>query len=184
MAKTLIVDLCKDKNSLHYDEFVKPVEDIVEPNSRYSTVHFKELPKEDLKQYKKIILCGVALKDFEYINNIEHFKNLKQTSSCILGICAGAHVIGKLYDCPMEEGKEIGLIKIDIKKQDKILQSTNLSEIYSLHSLYINPSNDFEIIATSSNYPQILKHKKKNIYAILFHPEVRNKEIITNFINL
>ena len=35
---------------------------------------------------------------------------------------------------------------------------------------------------TKSKIPQAIKHKEKKIYGVLFHPEVRNKELILNFV--
>jgi GMP synthase (glutamine-hydrolysing) len=182
--KTLIIDLCNHKNSLHHDEFVKPIEDIVEQTSKFKTTHFTDLKDENFNNYKKIILCGVALKDYEYLNHIEKFTPLKQTSADILGICAGAHILGLLYDSKLKQGEEIGLIDIKITKQNKLFDNIILQQTYALHSSYIEPSKEFETLAKSKLFTQISKHKNKNIYAILFHPEVRNKKIITNFLRL
>ena len=42
---------------------------------------------------------------------------------------------------------------------------------------------DFEIFA-GNKISQGIKHKKKRIYGVLFHPEVRQKDMILNFCNL
>jgi GMP synthase (glutamine-hydrolysing) len=55
---------------------------------------------------------------------------------------------------------------------------------YSLHSYCNEPSEDFEVWAKSTKCVQIIKHKIKPIYGVLFHPEVRNPEIIKHFILL
>jgi GMP synthase (glutamine-hydrolysing) len=53
---------------------------------------------------------------------------------------------------------------------------------YELHNYKINPSNTFEILARSKKCIQGIKHKEKEIYGLLFHPEVRNKDIIRRFV--
>ena len=40
------------------------------------------------------------------------------------------------------------------------------------------------LLAESSKCIQAVKHKEKNIYGVLFHPEVRNQEILKKFIQL
>jgi len=54
---------------------------------------------------------------------------------------------------------------------------------YALHGQYAE-SEEFEISAYSSSCIQAIKHKTKPLYGTLFHPEVRNKNIIINFCKL
>ena len=37
---------------------------------------------------------------------------------------------------------------------------------------------------TSGEEAEIIKHKEKETYGVIFHPEVRNKEIIKKFLEL
>ena len=43
--------------------------------------------------------------------------------------------------------------------------------------------DNFNILA-ETNSIQAIKHKEKPFYGIMFHPEVRNEEIVKNFISL
>ena len=55
------------------------------------------------------------------------------------------------------------------------------NEVYHLHNSYVDFSGlDFEVF-TDGKVSQAVKHKKKNIYGVLFHPEVRGKDLIRNF---
>lgn len=193
MNKILIIDLCNDENSLHFKEFVQPVIDILRKQcversktnesvvkKNYEVQHFKKLNL--MESFEKIILCGVALKDFEYQKNLEIFKILKDFQGDVLGICAGAQIIGQLFGGSLKEGQEIGLIDLNILKEDKIFNGVDLSEVYCLHNKCLDSLEEFEILATSRNYVQVFKHN--NFYGVLFHPEVRNKSLIKNFINL
>ena len=52
------------------------------------------------------------------------------------------------------------------------------------HSIQYNfyvLSDEFDVLAESKYCPQAIKHKEKPYFAVLFHPEVRNKKIIENF---
>jgi GMP synthase-like glutamine amidotransferase len=48
----------------------------------------------------------------------------------------------------------------------------------------IKPSNDFFVLAKSQKCVQAIQHKIKPLFGVMFHPEVRNPEIIEKFLNL
>jgi GMP synthase (glutamine-hydrolysing) len=55
---------------------------------------------------------------------------------------------------------------------------------YVLHNFSVESSETFETLAQSAKCLQAVKYKQKNIYGILFHPEVRNQEVLKQFIKL
>ena len=59
-------------------------------------------------------------------------------------------------------------------------------EVYELHNYSIKDTTSlrklFEVFSPGSI--DAIKHKKKEIYAVLFHPEVRQKDLIRNFIRI
>lgn len=180
--KVLIIDMSYERNSLWKVEFVSPIEDILKKiRVNYEIIHFLEIDLDVVKKYDKIILSGVALKDFEYVNHLEKFDWISEIKKPILGICAGAQIIGLIFGSELRKGEEIGLQKPKILKSDKILKEVNLNEIYCLHNSYVEVPIGFELLV-KTKYPQIFK--KGEIYGVLFHPEVRNKELIENFVNL
>ena len=157
----LIVNICSEK--LHYYEFVKPIEDILKNKDiKFFTRHYKKIMEKNLKKADKIIICGTTLKDNKFLKNVKKFNWIKSSKKPILGICGGAHIIGLVSGYELKEKKEIGFKKIQIKN---FLGINDEREVYHLHQFYV--------------LPEIYKNKK--IYATLFHPEVRNKEIIANF---
>lgn len=177
--RTLIIDLCYEENSLHFKEFVQPVIDIVQKD--FEVIYFKKLNEINLNDFNKIILCGVALKDFEYNNHLKLFEVLKEFKGDVLGICAGAQIIGQLFGAKLKQGQEIGLIDLQVLKEDKIFDGVDLSEVYCLHNSCLENLDAFEILAKSKNFAQVFK--KERFYGVVFHPEVRNKKLIYNFIN-
>jgi GMP synthase-like glutamine amidotransferase len=75
---------------------------------------------------------------------------------------------------------EIGMTQITTLKENPLFSGN--FKAYSLHSYCIASSGDFEVWAKSAKCIQIIKHKIKPIYGMLFHPEVRNQEMLKRFI--
>ena len=186
----LIINICKEK--LHYFEFVKPILDILDSNGvKYLVKDYMDLSNNDLNKCEKVIICGTSLFDNEFIQNIDNFKWIVNFDKPVLGICGGMQVIGKLLGGRLgkeaEEGKsflkkktEIGFFRENFKKY--FLGLSGEQEVYHLHNNYIDflKLKSFEIYS-GENISQAVKHMEKDIYGVLFHPEVRNKDLIIKF---
>lgn len=160
----LLINICKEK--LHFYEFVKPVGDILIKNKIKGFIkHYTCLTKKDLEKANKIIICGTSLKDNGFLDDIKDFSWIKDYDKPILGVCGGAHVIGLTFGNKLKKQKEIGLKEINIEQE--FLGVEGKKQVFHLNQFYA--------------LPKIFNQKK--IYATLFHPEVRNKEIIVNFCN-
>lgn len=158
----LLIDICKEP--LHRYEFVNPIEDILKKNNfKYTTKHYLNVSMNDISKADKIIICGTSLKDNDFINNLDTFSWIKSYKKPILGICGGSHIIGLVLGKKIRKNKEIGFKRIKIEKE--FLGIKGEIEPYYLHQLQVLPEIFHE----------------KNIYATLFHPEVRNQEMIINF---
>lgn len=159
----LIINICKEK--LHEFEFVKPIENILRDNNiKYFVKHYKNANDKDINKSDKIIICGTSLKDNDFLENVNKFEWLKDFEKPVFGICGGAHIIGLIFGYKIRKEQEIGLKKIVIKD---FLGINGEKNVYHLHNLRV--------------LPELWKHKTEPIYATLFHPEVRNKEVIVNF---
>ena len=56
-------------------------------------------------------------------------------------------------------------------------------QAYYLHQIGISRiGKNLERLSNENHKNSVLKHKTRPIYATLFHPEVRNKKVISNFI--
>lgn len=176
----LVVNVCSDK--LSYFEFVKPVEDILKKATvDFFTRDFLSVNRRDISRTEKVIICGTALKDFKYLDNIDKFAWINETSMPILGICAGMQILARLFNNDVIEKTRIGRYRV------KIIRKNSLSpkdEFYSyfLNSKAVEPNEDFEAIGESGDLQCMVKHKRERFYGCLFHPEVLNPEIITNFL--
>ena len=165
----------------HYLEFVKPIEDILKGNKiKFKSTHYKKMNKKFISKSDKIIICGTSLKDSIFLENLALFSWIKEFNKPILGICGGMHILGLTFDGILKKQQEIGLIDINFNK--KFLGKYGKIQVYELHN-YFMKSDEFEVFAYSENCPQAIKHKQKPFFGVLFHPEVRNKDIIVNFAN-
>jgi GMP synthase-like glutamine amidotransferase len=174
----LIISTCKEK--LHEMEFVRPIEDILkEKGVKFFTRHYKDVKKGDLLNTDKIIICGTSLMDNEFINDINYFNFIKSFNKPILGICAGMQIISLVFGGKIKEKQEIGFYKENFVKEFFGLKGEQ--EVYHLHNNYISVPSCFGIYAESGSVAQAIKHKDKEIYGVLFHPEVRNHKLIENF---
>ena len=176
----LIVDMNWKQDSLGYYEFVLPIVAVAKKISDFSIKHYIELTNQDLNKCSCIILSGTALKDISTLNNIEKFQWLKETEKPVLGICAGMETIGVVFGARLIKCLEIGMTPI-ISLKDNPLFSEDF-KAYSLHSYCVEASEEFEVWAKSDKCIQVIKHKTRPIYGTLFHPEVRNQELIKRFI--
>jgi GMP synthase-like glutamine amidotransferase len=164
----------------HYYEFVKPIEDILRANHiSFISKHYKHLSEIDITNAKKIIICGTSLKDNTFLNDLSYFQWIPPYKGNILGICGGMHLLGLIYNESLEKKQEIGLHRINLKTS--FFGEKEEIEVYELHNYCLKPST-FSILAHSKKCPQIIKHPKKPHYGVLFHPEVRNKQLIASFL--
>jgi GMP synthase (glutamine-hydrolysing) len=167
---------------LHDLEFVKPIEDVLKRNKfEFISAHYSKINQELLKTADKIIISGTSLKDNTYLDSINEFNWIEEFDKPILGICAGMHILGLVYNGKIKKCQEIGLTKIIFNYDFLGFQGEHL--VYELHNLNVE-SSSFSTASLSDISIQAIKHKKKAFFGVQFHPEVRNKNLITNFANL
>lgn len=170
------------KDSLGYYEFVLPLVAVAEKMSNCKIKHFLEVTNQDLSECTVVFLSGTTLKDTATLGYPEKFQWLKETEKAVFGICAGMEIMGVVFGARLSKCLEIGMTQI-ISQKDNPFFSADF-KAYSLHSYCVETSEEFEVWAKSSKCIQVIKHKKKPIYGVLFHPEVRNQELIKRFIEL
>ena len=176
----LVVDMNSIENPFGFHEFVLPIVSIAEELEKCDVKHYLEVNEKSLKSYDKIILSGSALKDTVTLSQTALFTWIKGCGKPVLGICAGMQTIGLVFGGRMEKCREIGMTEIKTSKENLLFSST--FNVYALHNYALVPSAEFEVLAESANCVHAIKHKQKDVYGVLFHPEVRNKEVVERFI--
>ncbi len=206
----LICNLCSSRYPLSVAEYVKPVENIVKKAGfGFKTLHYSEidaaLTRGDLPDISAIILCGTALKDNEFAEsmgdagNADKFRFIRDASGKdipILGIGSGFRVLAEIAGAAVigERDLRIGMTKAKVVKTtgtaEKIFENRDNFEVYELHKNAVTLPDCFEALAVADvdggngENGRILaaKHRDKEIYGVLFHPEVRNEYVVGNFL--
>jgi len=185
----LIINICNEE--MHYYEFVKPIEDVIlNANKEFITKHYKKdyssimsIINDNLSSCDRIIIAGTSLKDMDYSKDLSKFEFLKSYTKPILAICGGMQILCMLHECKLIKGGEIGLKNTFFDKN--YLGITGSREVYTLHNMAIKEDSSLNKsfnIFSRTNYVQAVMHKKLPHYGLLFHPEVRNKDLIVNFL--
>ncbi|WOF16229.1 hypothetical protein F1737_05655 [Methanoplanus sp. FWC-SCC4] len=179
----LIIDLCRKPDSLSKTEFVNPVAEIVDScGVIFKIMHYKEISCEDINKADGAILCGTALKDNEFLNDIKLFDWIKTINIPVMGVCAGIQVISGVFGGKVVKDKKIGMTKVSCVADDPVISKKEEFEAYELHNYSVTVPDCFIEIARSDDGIQAIKHKEKSVYGVVFHPEVRNEWVLKNFI--
>lgn len=165
--KLLIINTCSNK--LNEREFVLPFE-----SKNTKTNHYSDL--RDLEWADKVLITGTAIADNDYLKDLDKFDWLKTIEKPIMGICSGAQIIASVFGGKVIKNKEIGMV--DIRGN---LFGQESFRAYSLHRNGISNLSNFEVLAKSKDSIHAIKHKNKEIYGVVFHPEVRNRWVIEKF---
>jgi GMP synthase-like glutamine amidotransferase len=178
----LVVDMNWKRDSLALNEFVSPIVSVVQPLEDCEVKNFLDIETRELEVYSKIILSGTMLKDHATLKQVDKFNWISTFDKPIMGICAGMQTIALVFGATLTNCLQIGITEISTLKQNPLFQGD--FRAYTLHNYSVAPSQTFETLAESTKCIQAIKHKQKNIYGVLFHPEVRNQEILKRFIQL
>ena len=178
----LVVDMGWKRDSLAFNEFVLPIVSVVERFEECDVKHFLDIEPSKLGSYSKIVLSGTALKDHATLKQADKFDWIKTFKNPLLGICAGMQTIGLVFGVPLTPCLQVGMIEIETLTDNPLFQGA--FKAYGLHNFSVQPSSMFQTLAKSSKCLQAIKHKQKDIYGVLFHPEVRNQKIIERFTQL
>ncbi len=181
MDKLLLISLCNQ--NFHKKEFIDPIVSIISRSGRRcNVISFKDVTPDLISHSDRIIISGTSLKDNEYVKYKDKFKWIKYYKKPILGICAGMQIIGAVFGGKLIKKTEIGLFFENFSKD--FLGLFGKREVWHLHNYYVTFDSNWEIFSKGNKIPQAVKHKEKNIYCCLFHPEVRNENVIGRFLEL
>jgi GMP synthase (glutamine-hydrolysing) len=163
----------------------------------YRSLHYLKIPAEiipnstSLEKIKKKDPAGIILgggPSLERSGNSSQYVN--QLDCPILGICLGHQVMAKAYGAEVGAAGIESYAKIEIKilKENDIFKGLGpCMEVWASHKDEVRTLPlEFEVLATSSICDiEAMKHHKKPLYGIQFHPEVyhtqKGPQLFENF---
>ncbi len=177
-----ILDCTNQDLPLLKREFVNPIESVVQKTAHHSvvlplTVH--EMP-DDLKG---VILTGTALMDNRYLT-IGLPEWLQDWAGPVLGICAGMQLIALTCGGRLVPSEAIGMTEIRCIGADRILEGREQFTGWELHRSGVEVDGTVTVLARSESGIQMIRANDRPWYGLLFHPEVRNEWLITNFLDI
>jgi len=183
------VDTCTTDGFLHPYEFVAPVLRCVrEARAEPLAVHYRSVQDRllgsPLRQTEicGVIVCGSALGDNEALQDIRSFNWIGSVRVPILGIGQGMVILSVLNDGSYTPCEEIGLTRVMKLREDPVLGSPGEITVYELHSIAPTLPPGFTAFARNETAIQAFRSQTGEVRGVLFHPEVRNREIIHRFV--
>jgi GMP synthase (glutamine-hydrolysing) len=139
-----------------------------------------------------IIISGAPLliTEMDIMPYLEKTKWIKEIDIPILGICFGHQLIGLNYGAfgsMMREDRNWH--EIEILADDPIFnRMPNVTEMMEDHCETISIPPNFKLLASSDScINEVMKHNKKALYGVQFHPEVSGnmgRVLIENFVKI
>jgi anthranilate/para-aminobenzoate synthase component II len=175
----LVVDLNWKKDSLALNEFVLPIASAISGLEECQIKHYSEVTAKQLDKCSKVILSGNALKDHATLTQAEKFSWLKDFQKPVLGVCAGMQTLSLVFGVPLVRCLQIGMTEVSTQIGNPLFSGE--FKAYCLHNFSVQNSRTFTELAKNSKCIMAVKHVEKPFFGVLFHPEVRNLEILKNF---
>ncbi len=138
---------------------------------------------------KALVLSGGPQSVFEDKTDYTPFFSIENLP--ILGVCYGMQILGQYFGGKVEKGVqgEYGLAKLHKVPGFDIPHCPAVSDVWMSHSDHVSTlPKDFKLIFQSENgLTAGIKHEKKPILGLQFHPEVHHtvhgKDILSYFLN-
>ena len=141
----------------------------------YKLRNFRRITLKAMKQFDAIILTGgpEAPLESKYSKGMSIIKKSKKP---VFGICLGFQLICKSYSSVIKKMRRVdGIRSIKIRKRNSLFNNCPRIMKVSKHNEFFveKVGKELEILAVSKNNIEAVKHKKKLIYGVQFHPEIK-----------
>ena len=175
---TIVVDL--SEHDLSWSEFVRPIAVIAGEGT--TVMRYSDVSLVDVEAENAVVICGTALRDDGYLENMDAFEWLYRTSTPVLGICAGMQIIALLHGARLVPGKEIGMTLIEPQVDNPLVPGPE--QVYCLHRHDLEALEEFQVLARSGRCVEAIAHRARPLYGVAFHPEVRRHNVVSRFLSL
>jgi GMP synthase (glutamine-hydrolysing) len=167
---------------------------IKKSGSAYKVISFGKIRPDYAKNFDAVILSGGvgSPADANSPDFSKEIKLIKKLDKPVFGICLGFEVICHAYGTRvLRMGYlEKGIVKTRIKKKGDVFKGCRREiKVFEDHQWDVKSvSRSMEILATSKDGIEAVRHKTKPIYGVQFHPEIRKNnqghKALENFLNL
>src|ERR1051326_5140557 len=156
----------------------------------FDTVKLASLSPDHVSKAKGIIITGSPVLITESYPRLFAYKFsfLRTVDVPVLGICFGHQVMGLVYGENVFKGEAVRRDEeITFMFDDPLLEGIPQKSVFlEDHTEGIElPDDDFYLLGSSDSCGvEAMKHKKKNMYGLQFHPEVsgeNGKRLLQNF---
>ncbi len=170
-------------------EFAENIQSIIQSgNIETEIVEYRDSSLIDFDLCNGVIISGSPQGDDIVEHHQPYFQWIKSLKKPILGICAGHHVTGFMYDAKYLRSvePESGDVCIDILIDDPVFEGLPPSfKTRQMHNDSITlPENFIHLASSPTCKNQAMRHRDKPLYTFQFHPEYLNPEILLNFVTL
>lgn len=165
---------------------------VKEFSTESEVISIDNIPVEFPANTRAVIISGapVLLSQMDTKPILKKFSFLDKAEFPVLGICFGHQIIGLFYGSSVYLSSPVREpARIEVFLQDKLFSDIIKKPVFVQdHTEGITLPKEFIHIAKSMDYPiEAMKHPKKKIYGVQFHPEVsgeNGKILIRNFLSI
>lgn len=176
-------------------KFMGNIRSILKKNGcSYKVKDFRKVTMRDAKGIDAVILSGGvgSSSDLDSPDYLEEINIVLRSRKPIFGICLGFEIICHAYGFEVESMPylEKGLVTIKIRKKDLLFKNcSSTMDVFEWHRDRVNNvSKNLEVLATSKDGIEAIKHRTKPIYGVQFHPSVisdnEGYKTLENFLKL
>jgi len=154
---------------------------------------FNEIKVRDANKFDVVILSGGYEKRVKY-HRKRYLKEIRFIRECkrpVFGICLGFQLICYVFRCKLKrlERPRRGIVSLKIIKNDPIFKGIKKLKVVERHEWAVKDEcGPLEVLAVSKDGIEVVKHRKRMIYGVQFHPEVKMNsngyKIVKNFLKM
>jgi GMP synthase (glutamine-hydrolysing) len=153
------------------------IKELLQKFKEVELIDFENLTDKSYDFYDAIILSGSS--SLSVVNHKKEYSReldlIKKSKKPILGICLGFELINFAFGEELKslEQKEKGVVTIKLVSKDRIFESLPKEfKVYEAHRWVVTQNKSLKSLAKSKDGIEAVKHPKKEIYGVQFHPEV------------
>ena len=172
--------LVLDHRSSYLDPLVKFLEE------RGATIEIKK-PMEKLSYFDCAIASGGRLSREKYREILKWYRKfLYDLEKPFLGICLGHKILGYCYGAKIRKIYEKGFSTIRFLRNFPLALGIKEMRVYHDHDygLFDLPKKLVNYAYSDKCDVQAVKVMGKQQYSVQFHPEIKGKDILENFMNI